>query len=172
MSEEHPTQGADSQDGAPRWQIVEIVPLSPSEPRAPEHAEAPGGAGAANHASEQPAPGTPASETAAERPIRRTSPPSRPLWGELDALLRMPSPPVAPAIAVIDEARQRELRRRRSIRRLRRMSLAAVVGVALGVAAWLWGPVGWLHPLSIHFGPFHAGALAPLQRSGTLGRSG
>ncbi len=59
------------------------------------------------------------------------APTSRPLWGDLDALLRMPSPPVAPAIAVIDEARQRELRRRRLIRRLRRMSLAAGVGVVL-----------------------------------------
>jgi hypothetical protein len=131
----------------PQWHIVTEVPLPPAAPE-PVSAAA---------SAEQPLEGEfrPLDDDAAPEPGANGAPRSAPrvatqaaiLWHELDALMRLPQPPVAPANTVFTERYIRRSRRRALWRRLRRLAFAALIGVLLGIAAWVWAPLGWLHPL-------------------------
>jgi hypothetical protein len=83
------------------------------------------------------------------------------LLTELDTLLRMPQPPVAPANSIFTERYLRRARRRALWHRLRRMAVAAAVGALLGAAVWLWAPLGWPHPLTRPLPLPHLGLARP-----------
>lgn len=142
MDEEPPQQQAGPQGDGPRWHIVEMVPLpTTGQPTQPLRSK-----GDAQESS-------PPEPPAAPRSTR--VPTSRPLWGDLDALLA--SGPVGAPIAaetLLAEAETRRVarRRRRLVRRLRRMAFAALVGAALGAGIWWWGPAWLRHPPHLHVG--------------------
>lgn len=143
MDEETPQQQAGSQGDGPRWHIVEMVPLPiMGQPTQPLRSK--------GDAQESPPPEPPA---APPRPTR--VPTSRPLWGDLDALLAS-GPVGAPMAAetLLAEAEKRHIarQRRQLVRRLRRMAFAALVGVALGAGIWWWGPAWLRHPPHLHVG--------------------
>jgi hypothetical protein len=99
----------------------------------------------------------------------RSSAPSRPrqpsdagrLWSELDALMLLPQPPVAPANTIFNERFLRSARRRALWRRARRMVVAAAFGALLGAVVWLWAPLGWSHPISRPVALPHLGLVGP-----------
>jgi hypothetical protein len=147
MDELTPPQQAGSQGDEPRWHIVEMVPLpTTGHPTQPLRGK--------SDAQEPPPPEPPAAPI--PRPTR--VPTSRPLWGDLDALLA--SGPVGEPMAaetLLAEAEKRRVvrRRRRLVRRLRRMAFAALVGVALGALVagiWWWGLASLHHPPHLHVG--------------------
>jgi hypothetical protein len=84
------------------------------------------------------------------------------LWDELDALMRMPQPPVAPANTVFNEHYVRRAQRRALWRRARRMAVAAAFGTLLGAAVWVWAPLGWQHPITQPIALPHLGQTRPL----------
>jgi hypothetical protein len=84
------------------------------------------------------------------------------LWDELDALMQMPQPPVAPANTVFTERYVRRARRRATWRRVRRMAVAAAFGALLGAAVWVWAPLGWQHPITQPIALPHLGQTRPL----------
>jgi hypothetical protein len=143
----------------PQWHIVTEVPLPPPAPE-----PAPAGP-------EQPLEGEfrPLDDDALSKPGANRAARSAPhvatqaatLWHELDALMRQPQPPVALANSVFTERYIRRARRRALWRRLRRLAVAAVIGVLLGIVAWVWVPLGWLHPLGPPVALPHLGLATP-----------
>lgn len=99
----------------------------------------------------------PAAATTIRQPDGATT-----LWDELDALMQMRQPPVAPANTVFNERYLRRARRRALWRRVRRMAAAAAFGALLGAAAWLWAPLGWQHPIARPIALPHLGLTHPL----------
>jgi hypothetical protein len=84
------------------------------------------------------------------------------LWSELDALMLLPQPPVAPANTVFNERYVRRARRRALWRRMRHLAIAAAFGALLGVAAWVWAPLGWQHPIARPIPLPHLGLVRPM----------
>jgi hypothetical protein len=143
MDEEMPQQQAEPQGDGPQWHIVEMVPLpTTGQPTHPPRSK--------GDAQESPPPEPPAASP--PRPTR--VPTSRPLWGDLDALLAsgpVGAPLAAEALLAEGEKRRVARRRRQLVRRLRRMAFAALVGVVVGAGIW-WG-LAWLHhPLHLRVG--------------------
>ncbi|HEV2236303.1 MAG TPA: hypothetical protein VGR57_06535 [Ktedonobacterales bacterium] len=87
------------------------------------------------------------------------------LWAELDALMLLPQPPVAPANTVFNERYLRGARRRALWRRVRRLAVAAAFGALLGAVVWLWAPLGWSHPVSQPVALPHLGLVRPSNAS-------
>jgi hypothetical protein len=105
------------------------------------------------------------STNGAARSVPRGATQAATLWRELDALMRQPQPPVAPANTVFTERYIRRARRRALWRRLRRVAVAALIGMLLGVVAWVWAPLGWPHPLGPPATLPHLGLVAPERAS-------
>ncbi len=147
MDEETPQPQSAPPGDAPRWHIVQMVPLPAAATPTPALP-----------------PTVPPPERAADRPPVPATPPappgtrapaSRPLWGDLDALLAQGpvSQPAGEDILAEAEKRRAARRRRRLVRRVRRLAVAALVGAALGAGLW-WLGQGWLP----HLPPVHIGA--------------
>jgi hypothetical protein len=153
-----PVNGSDGEHS--QWHIVTEIPLpvaAPAPPPAPESVEQPL---EGEFYSPDDLPSEPGmSDPTVSRP--RGASHASVLWDELDALMRMPQPPVAPANTVFTERYIRRARRRALWRRLRRMAIAALLGVLLGIVAWVWAPLGWQHPLGPPVALPHLGLAAP-----------
>jgi hypothetical protein len=152
MANRDPSHDAEPQAPSHGWHIVEHVPLAPVVSTTPAPASTHDVDDAVLYPTAENGRGAGSQQASTTVPL---------IWGELDALLSMPEPPIAPAVSVVDAKRHRAVRRRRVLRRVRRMSIAAGVGVLLGAAAWLWGPIGWQHPLALHLGGMYLGSPVP-----------
>ncbi len=144
--------------GQPSWHIVTEVPLPLPAPALPQQSDEQLLEGEFYSLDDQP------DEPPARGPVRsapRAAPPTRRLWDDLDALMRLPEPPVTPGDTIFTERYIRRANRRGLWRRLRRMAVAALVGVLLGVATWIWAPLGWPHPLGPPVALPHLGLASP-----------
>jgi hypothetical protein len=156
--------GADSSAGEPaQWHIITEVPLPAPQPDTSEWLLE----GEFIETDDAPAPSTSRNSAVVGR--ARQPADLGTLLTELDTLLRMPQPAVAPANTVFTEPYLRRARRRALWRRLRRLAVAAAVGALLGAAVWLWAPLGWPHPLTRplalpHFGLVRSPAVALVAR--------
>jgi hypothetical protein len=162
MDEETPQRQLGPHSDRPRWRIIQMVPLPTAAQPAPSSPpDTPPAASAA--APPPPAPTTPQATPGARAPA------SRPLWGDLDALLAQGpvSQPMAADALLAEAAKRRATRRRRRLlRRLRRMALAALVGAALGAGLWWWGQAWLPHPPPVHIGASVSWAQLPYQPLG------
>lgn len=149
MGEDSREPLAQGSDDAPRWRIVEVVPLASAAPPVasapPAPQSGPLAAAGAPYGQEPVSPSHPA-----PRP-QRTS--AQDLWGELDTLLT--DPPLGEPLASsgsLQHARSGHARRHRRQRRLRRIGLAVVLGAGLGAAVWWWAPSAFQHQFHLHAG--------------------
>jgi hypothetical protein len=138
-----------------QWHIVAEVPL-PAPPVDNTEWLLEGEFVSADDVPSSTASNSPAAATTIRQPDDATT-----LWDELDALMRMPQPPVAPANTIFNERYVRQARRRAIWRRVRRMTAAAAFGALLGAAAWLWAPLGWQHPIARPIPLPHLGLMRP-----------
>lgn len=169
-------------DDAPRWHIVEFVPLPSSMTAGPSPAPAQSQPSTSDSEPDVFAASGPALDVPPAR-VRTASASTRPLFQDLDTLLQTstaeleaistgqsvskrrtapPAPPPRPDPATYAVARNLVASRRvarqrwRYVRRLRRIGLFIILVLAFVVAADLAGPA-ILHqslPLPIHLGPF------------------
>jgi hypothetical protein len=144
----------EAQGDGPRWHIVQMVPLPAlGQPTQPLHRE-----------SETPEESSPPALPAGPPPLRPThEPSSRPLWGDLDALLA--AGPLSQSLGVealqAEAAKRRAARRRRQLmRRLRWSAIIILLAAVLGVALWRWGP-GLAHRLP----HLHVGSSGPVSQT-------